>query len=461
MSVRARLPDSEEIALVSASRRWSARQLQQAIDAERAALDELPPGPVALLGDRSLGATLRWLAVLQSGRLGVALHPRWPEARRAEVVARTHAVAIGGSEGPLRPTGTGSAPADAPSGGVIMHTSGTTGTPKGVWLSLDNLDASARAHAAHLPWVRGDRWLLSIPTGHIGGLGVLARCVASHHLGGAPAAIAIGTEGRFEARPWVQQVEAIGATHLSVVPTMLHRVVAAGIAAPPCVRVMLVGGAAASGALIGKARQLGWPALRTYGATECSAQAFTERLDVLTQDDARSPDENVGAPLPGVEFRIDAREHLWLRGPTVATRTYPSEPALPRDTHGWLDTGDFARATDEGSVAILARRTELILSGGENVYPAMVEAALAAHEGVAGVVVVGVDDPEWGQRVVACVVWSGGEDVVGLRACADAKLARYEQPAAYLTIDTIPLTPGMKPDRAAARAHAIHTLSSA
>ena len=91
----------------------------------------------------------------------------------------------------------------------------------------------------------------------------------------------------------------------------------------------------------------------------------------------------------------------------------------------------------------------------------MVEAALAAHERVAGVVVVGVDDPEWGQRVVACVVWSAGEDVVGLRACADASLARYERPAAYLTIDTIPLTPGMKPDRAAARAHAIHTLRSA
>lgn len=464
------LPDHDASALVSSTRTWSARELQAAVDEAGDALDALPPGPVALAGDRSARALVRWLALLQRERLGVALHPRWPEARVDAVLQRTGCVARW--DDTLTPQA-GAPPVGAPTSGVIMHTSGTTGTPKGVWISLDNLDAASRAHAEHLPWQADDRWLLSIPSAHIGGLALIARCVRSHTLPGANAAVAIGSGSRFAPEAWCAEVAALQVTHVSVVPTMLHRLVRSECAAPLCVRAMLVGGAAASEDLIARARRLGWPALRTYGATECTAQAFTERLTDLRGTRLAAPSPGVGPPLPGVEYRIDREDRLWLRGPSVATRTFPDTPALPLDAGGWLDTGDFVRATSGGSVQILARRTELVVSGGENVYPAMVEGVLAAHPAVSDVAVVGAPDDEWGERVVAFVVWDvageatrGAEpgsrqgprigaghhaDARALARFADEHLAPFERPREYRTMRALPLTPGLKLDRAALR----------
>jgi O-succinylbenzoic acid--CoA ligase len=295
---------------------------------------------------------------------------------------------------------------------AVVYTSGTTGRPRGAVLSRRAFLAACAASEANLGWRDGDRWLCSIPLAHVGGFSILVRCLVARRplvLHDAPAD---------ESRP----------TLLSLVPTQLLRLRDAGWRPPARVRAILLGGAAAPAHLLAP------PVLATYGLTEACAQVATARL--ASGDPAL-------AVLPGVGVRV-VDGHLQVRGPTLFSGYLDDpDPFLP---DGWFDTGDLGEL-DGDRLVVHARRTDLIVSGGENVYPAEVERALAEHPGVAAACVVGLPDPLWGQIVAAGVVARGPVD--DLDAHAAARLAPHKRPRRIELFAALPLTGAGKPDRAA------------
>lgn len=371
----------------------------------------------AFIGGSDVDSVLCTWAMLAVRYPILMVHPRWVETERAAWLHRV-----------MAPVPDGIA--------VVIATSGTTGVRTGVGLSAPNLVAAAHSSAANLGWRPEDRWLLNLPVAHVGGLSVVTRCL----LAGA----AVVATRSFDAHALPELIRAHKVTLASVVPTMLHRLVEASHTAHDLpLRAVLVGGAAASVALLTRARALGWPTLATYGLTESSAQAATERLDAL----AAPVRPGVGPCLPGVELRVDSAGLLWVRGASVASQTHPPEPALVRED-GWVLTGDYGQLDPDGRLSILSRRTELIVTGGENVYPQQVEQTLSEHPAVAAVGVVGIDDEAWGQRVVAAVVWSGAPNPDELAEWARLQLAPFARPKRYIAVDALPETTGGKLDRA-------------
>ena len=265
-----------------------------------------------------------------------------------------------------RPDGRGAAVGDA----LVVATSGSTGTPKGVVLTHDALRAASTAVSARLEVDPDhDRWLACLPLAHVGGLGVVIR------------ALHTGTPLELAPRPDRTHLEAAlrrGATLTAVVPTVLTRVDTSGF------RRVLVGGAAPPEGLPDNV-------VTTWGMTETAGGIVYD-----------------GRPLDAVAVReVDGR--LWVRAPMLL-RAYrggdgdDGGDVDPRDGDGWFDTGDAGVCTPEGTVVVHGRVGDLIVTGGENVWPATVEPVLADHPSVTEVAVVGRPDPEWGALVTAVVV---------------------------------------------------------
>jgi len=329
------------------------------------------------------------------------------------------------------------APADPGADWALLFTSGTTGQPKAARLTVGAFDALARASAANLGPRPGDRSLCNLPLFHVGGLGMAVRCA---HDGAT-----LVLHPRFDAEAVVGAVRDDGITHLSLVARTLEQCLDAGLR-PGLLRGVLVGGGPVPPALVERARGAGIPVLLTYGLTEACSQVTTERPG---EADGRT----AGVPLPGLEIRIDEEGAIAVRGPTLMRGYLDDEVATAgvlRD--GWLHTGDLGRLDGRGRLTVLARRTDLILSGGENVYPAEVEAVLAAHPGVAEVAVVARPDARWGQVPVAVVVPRPAASVEDLRAWARARLAGFKVPAEVVPVAALPRTPAGKVDRAAVQA---------
>jgi O-succinylbenzoic acid--CoA ligase len=163
---------------------------------------------------------------------------------------------------------------------------------------------------------------------------------------------------------------------------------------PTTLRCVLLGGGPAPLSLLERAIRVGAPVVQTYGLTETASQ-----LTTLAPEDAIRKLGSAGKPLMGAQIRIEPDGEIWARGPSVSPG-YLNHP--PRE--GWLETGDLGYLDDDGYLYVLDRRDDLIISGGENVYPAEVEAALLAHPAVADAGVFGVADGEWGRSVCAAVV---------------------------------------------------------
>lgn len=317
----------------------------------------------------------------------------------------------------------------------IFFTSGTTGFPKGACLTFGNHLASARASAQHLGTGRTDRWLVVLPLYHIGGLSVLFR--ARHD--GSNVVLHDGFD-----------VEAVRAallhdriSHVSLVPTLLHRLLQAypDFTAPPGLRLVLLGGAAAPAPLIEQALALGWPLALTYGLTEACSQVTT-----ALPAQVRAQPGTVGRPLPGTHVSVvDATGQpvapgtvgeIVVRGPTVM-HGYFGHARLG----GTLFTGDIGYLSEAGDVWVLTRRTDLIVTGGENVYPDEVERVLLQHPGVQAVCVVGVPDPEWGQRVAAAIVPAAPAfSAEAALVFARQQLAGYKVPRQVAVVETLPYT---------------------
>ncbi|MBW2464295.1 MAG: AMP-binding protein, partial [Deltaproteobacteria bacterium] len=256
---------------------------------------------------------------------------------------------------------------------AYVFTSGTTGTPQGAMLSRRAFIASARASADNLAYGPGDRWLLGMPLSHVGGLSILTRTL----MAGATAVVT--PEGPMSAADVVRRMADADVTHASFVPAMLTRVLSAGFEAPAGLRAVLIGGAPAGSALLADARQAGWPVLPTYGSTETCSQVATRAPGDVLDTEGR-----IGRPLPGVQVRIVDGE-IYVRGPVLFDGYVGAVSSLRRrvfDDDGYFPTGDLGELDDDGVLWVRGRRTDLIITGGENVFPAGVEAVVCSHPDV-------------------------------------------------------------------------------
>ncbi len=312
----------------------------------------------------------------------------------------------------------------------VIYTSGTTGRPKGVQLTYGNHFWSAAGSALHLGLEADDRWLACMPLFHVGGLAIVLR--------GLIYGIAIEVHERFDEAAVNRSLDENGVTLLSVVSTMLQRMLdeRGGRRYPPRLRAVLVGGGPVPVALLEEALAQGLPVVQTYGLTETDSQVAT-----LAPSEALAKLGSAGRALFGNELRIvredgtacepDEPGEITLRGPSV-TRGYLNRPeataAAVRD--GWLHTGDLGTLDAAGYLYVLDRRDDLIVSGGENVYPAEVEAVLESHAAVLEAAVFGLPDERWGQAVSAVVRPSDGAAVseADLQAFCRERLAGYKTP---------------------------------
>ncbi len=348
-------------------------------------------------------------ACLLLGTPAVPIDLRLGEHER-EVRRRGASVVL---DGPLVPgPGTLRPAAAHTSDGIatVMHTSGTTSEPKPIELSYGNWLANALGSAVALGLDPGERWLCPMPLTHVGGLSIPIRS--------AIYATTAVLHPRFETGAVLRELmdPKREITLVSLVPTMLVRLLDAGLRKPPTLRWALLGGGPIPRALLERARACGVPVAPTYGMTEACSQIAT-----------------FGWPLPGVEIRIAGGEVL-VRGPVVA-RT-----ALAGD--GWLHTGDLGEFDDQDRLWITGRRSETIVTGGENVAPTEVEATLAEHPDVADAAVLGAPDREWGEALVALVVPREGAAITAaeLRAFCAERLAAFKVPKAVEFVPELPRT---------------------
>jgi o-succinylbenzoate---CoA ligase len=370
----------------------------------------------------TLPPSIEFCALLHAApRVGAALVPlntRLPvEAQRGQAEAVGAAVVV---DRPLDGMETGFEPRhdlDPDAVHTVLFTSGTEGAPKPVELTVGNLDASAAGSAAVFGVASTDRWLCALPLFHVAGLCILTRCARN-------ATTAVLHDG-FDAAAVAAAIAEGGITLASLVPTQLRRLRADGLMRAPDLRALLLGGGPIPPDLVDWARDVGFPIRCTYGMTETASQiAVTE------------PWRAAATPLPNAEIEIGEDGEILARGPMV------SPAATAAD--GWLHTGDRGRIDRHGCLHVEGRIKELIVTGGEKVAPAAVEAVLLAHPAIADAGVAGTPDPEWGEAVSAYVVERRPVSDPDLLAFCRERLAGYQVPKRVVRVDSLARNAGGK-----------------
>jgi O-succinylbenzoic acid--CoA ligase len=262
----------------------------------------------------------------------------------------------------------------------------------------------------------GERWLCPMPLSHVGGLMILARSAA--------AASTVVLEP-FEAERTARALQEGDITLASLVPTMLARVLDAGGRPGPRLRRIMLGGGPCPPALLRRAADAGFPVSQTYGLTEaCSTVTLAEPGDL----------ETAGRALPGTGLTVAQDGEILISGPTVVGE--------------WdaLRTGDLGRLDDQGRLTVIGRKSDTIVTGGENVAPAEVEAVLEEHPGVAEAAVFARPHPEWGESVTALFVPATDPppDAADLRDHCAERLAGYKVPKVFERVAQLPRTPSGK-----------------
>jgi len=334
----------------------------------------------------------------------------------------------GGAEGVREDAGLPGAPGGTAAGhdldavAAVIHTSGTTSAPRPVELTYGNLLWSALGSAVALGLDPRERWLCALPVSHVGGLSILVRSSIY-----ATSAV---VHERFEADRVLDALRTREITLVSLVATTLDRLLEEGLRSPPSLRCALTGGGPVPGALLARAHAASVPVSLTYGLTESCSQVTT--TPVAEIGSART---SAGPPLFCTRVRIAPDEEILVRGPTVAA----GAPAAD----GWLHTGDLGSLDEAGRLRVTGRKADTILSGGENVAPAEVEAVLEAHAGVREAAVLGCPDERWGEAVTAIVVAHAGTelDPEELREHCRRALAPFKVPKRFvLAAEPLPRT---------------------
>ena len=317
---------------------------------------------------------------------------------------------------------------DAPDPDVaaVVLTSGTTGTPKAVELTGAGLAAVGAGANTVLAVTASDRWLVCLPLHHVAGLAILARARA----GGQDVVVHDG----FDADAVGAAPRAAGATLVSVVPTTLARLLDRD-APLRRYRRIVVGGAPLPPALRARAEAAGAPVVDAYGLSETGGGVVFDRR-----------------PIPGASVDLAHDDEILIRGPMVmrAYRSDPDATAAALTADGWLHTGDVGHRAPDGTVRLVDRRRDLVITGGVNVSPSAVEEVLADHPQVADVCVAGTPDEQWGERVVAFVVPRPGgppPTVDALRDYARSRLRAAELPRQVVVVGAIPRSPSGKAHR--------------
>jgi O-succinylbenzoic acid--CoA ligase len=316
----------------------------------------------------------------------------------------------------------------------ILFTSGTTGQPKGAQLTFGNHFFSAVGSALNLGLHADDVWLACLPLFHVGGLSILLRGI----IYGIPVVVHESFDEVEVNRAIVDE----RVTIISVVSAMLQKMLGAGLGAQPTsLRCVLLGGGPAPRPLLEECAARGLPVVQTYGLTEAASQVAT-----LAPEDALRKLGSAGKPLLPTELKIENPDvggvgEIVVRGLTVTPGYYANEQATAHVLReGWLHTGDIGYLDDEGYLYVLDRRDDLIISGGENVYPAEIEAVLLSHPAIAEAGVTGAEDARWGQVPVAYIALRAGETLTEIEVkefCA-ARLARYKIPAQVKFVEALP-----------------------
>ncbi|MXR51450.1 o-succinylbenzoate--CoA ligase [Halovenus sp. WSH3] len=337
-----------------------------------------------------------------------------------------------------KPTATPHAPDDT---ALVLFTSGTTGEPKGVRLTVGNLTASAVASAFRLGVTPTDRWLCCLPMYHMGGLAPVFRS--------ALYGTTLVLQPAFDAEATAAVLNEDGITGVSLVPTQLGRLLDVGFSAPE-LRTVLLGGAPASESLLDRAADAGVPVYPTYGMTETASQVATAR-----PAEHRDHPGTVGQPLYGTSVAVvdpdgdpvdpGGRGEVVVSGPTVTPGYLDPERTAEATSSLGLHTGDLGTCDEDGRLWILGRLDETIITGGELVAPATVAEAIRDLSAVADVAVVGIEDEEWGEQVAAAIVPSGShesdrelrEQVE--RHCRE-RLADYKIPRRIRFVESLPRT---------------------
>lgn len=327
----------------------------------------------------------------------------------------------------------------------ILFTSGTTGKPKGTRLLWKNISASAEASAQKLGIFPDDRWLLTLPLYHIGGLSIIFRSA----LYGTAVILPNFTDDQFDLAQLQARMLETETTLVSLVPTILHRMLEENRSFPKSLRLILLGGAATSTKLMERALAENLPIATTYGMTECASQVAT-----ATPAETRRKPASVGKPLTSI--RVEIRDDEGQKMPTgeignvyVAGEVVMFGYLHQAQIHEWFGTGDLGYLDADGDLFIIQRRSDLIISGGENIYPAAVEAVLLQHPAVESACVVGIPDAQWGQRVAAALVLRDVTvfDKEDLLLFCRQHLAGYKIPRKIIVLDALPQTASGKTKR--------------
>lgn len=318
---------------------------------------------------------------------------------------------------------------------TIMYTSGTTGFPKGVRQTARNHTSSALSSVLNLGLVEDDCWLCAMPLFHISGFSILVRSVLY--------GMEVRLYEKFDVEKVTKEIVNGTVTRMSVVSLMLSQILTelenSQKTAHPAFKTMLAGGGSVPKDYLKRAAQCEIPILQTYGMTETSSQTAT-----LSAEDAIRKIGSSGKPLFFNEIKIkDAKypnEHgeVYIKGPHVTPgyigrfeKTNPFED-------GWLPTGDIGYVDEEGYLYIVDRRSDLIISGGENIYPAEIENVLAAHPNVREVGVCGKAHKKWGETPVAFIVVSEAIEEEALFEFCMERLAKYKVPTEIHLVEQLP-----------------------
>lgn len=314
----------------------------------------------------------------------------------------------------------------------IMFTSGTTGPQKAVPQTFNNHLASANGCRESLGFDADTKWLSVLPIYHISGLSVLLRSIIE--------GFTVRLMHKFETKTVLKAIQTEHITHISLVPQTLGWMMEAGLTQPYQLQKILLGGAKLSNDLIHNALNAGLPIYNSFGMTETCSQFLTASPSMLKQNP-----NTVGKPSPNVQVKIVNPNHeghgeLLLKGENVMEGYLYPENLTDVFEEGYFKTGDIASIDMEGFVMVYDRRKDLIISGGENIYPYEIETVAKRFKGITDAMCYAKEDKVWGQ--VPALYYTSEQDIdhEALEAFLKQELAKYKVPKHFQHVATLPYT---------------------